>query len=211
MSIFSQPHVWTVNDTVTAALLNGNDQAYVNAGNAINNQNIDSAGIYASQIKPTNAAQATFGSVQPYTFPAALTVTGNIQNTGALNAFSSAGDLQVAPTINALNVLSRVPPMYTATGAQVAATAHMVFGTLTLAASSGATITLTNNAVFTSGATYSVFVTFGTAAYTTIPAIWAVASAQTATSFAITIYALNGSNFIGSGYTGTLTWVAIGT
>lgn len=69
----------------------------------------------------------------------------------------AAGDLQAAPLINAVSVLSRVSPVYTAAGAQVAATQHACQGSVAILAGQAAGITLTNNAVFASATSYAVF------------------------------------------------------
>jgi hypothetical protein len=70
-------HVWQTGDTITAANLNGNNNNLITCGNAIDNTNIGSAGIYASQIKPTSTAQAAFGGAQNYTFPQDLIFTAS--------------------------------------------------------------------------------------------------------------------------------------
>jgi hypothetical protein len=77
MSTFSQFHVWATGETITAALLNGEIASIVTAGNNIDNNNIGTLGIYASQIKPTSGAQATFGGTNTYTFIAGEVVSSN--------------------------------------------------------------------------------------------------------------------------------------
>lgn len=79
---------------MTAALLNGINQAIANSVNSVDNTQIGPAGIYASQIIPVNAAQGTFGGSIGYTFgPYATSVT-------PLNATSSANATAATMKIN---------------------------------------------------------------------------------------------------------------
>lgn len=65
----TQNHVYVNGEILTATILNPNLQTiYSWANGGVDNTNIGSAGIFASQLKPTNTAQATFGGVFGYTF-----------------------------------------------------------------------------------------------------------------------------------------------
>lgn len=59
----------------------------------------------------------------------------------------SASGLQIAPTINALNVLGNVPPVYSAAGAAYGSSIHIVGGQVT-AVGSTTTVTLSGSAGF---------------------------------------------------------------
>lgn len=84
-------------------------------------------------------------------------IQGQVNGTTLLK-MSATGDLQIAPLINSLNVLSRVAPCYSKSGVAVASTFHMVFDSVAFVATNSVTVTLSNNAVFTSGTSY--YVTF---------------------------------------------------
>jgi hypothetical protein len=74
MSTFTQFHNWALGDTLSPAFLNGEIASIVTAGNNIDNNNIGTLGVYASQVKPTSGAQATFGGTQLYTMNNGLSV-----------------------------------------------------------------------------------------------------------------------------------------
>lgn len=61
---------WKTQDVITQNLLNGINNNFSNCFVNIDYQNIDSAGIFASQIIPQSSAQATFGGTQTYSFAA---------------------------------------------------------------------------------------------------------------------------------------------
>jgi hypothetical protein len=69
---------FTTGQTLTAAVLNSNPTTFSGCFNNIDNTNIGAAGLYASQLLPTNASQATFGGGQNYTFTNNLTVSGTL-------------------------------------------------------------------------------------------------------------------------------------
>lgn len=63
------PYTFVNGTPADANQVNANYAAVIACISNIDNTNIGPAGIYASQIIPTNTAQATFGSSQQYTFP----------------------------------------------------------------------------------------------------------------------------------------------
>jgi hypothetical protein len=63
------PNTFTTGTTINAAPFNANFTALATCGNNIDNSNIGSAGIYASQIICSTVATCTFGGSSPYTFP----------------------------------------------------------------------------------------------------------------------------------------------
>lgn len=119
----------------------------------------------------------------------------------------AAGDFQVAPLINAISTLSRVGPVYTVAGAALGATYHEVSGSVTFAANASQTVTLTNNAVFTSGTSYLVLLEWDSTTIIGNGNILAVNS-KTATTFIITSITLSG---IATNVTGTVRFLAKGT
>ena len=54
-------YTWSTGDTITSARLNTINTVVTNCGNNIDNTNIGTAGIFASQIKGTSSANNTFG------------------------------------------------------------------------------------------------------------------------------------------------------
>lgn len=69
---------FTTGQTLTAPVLNSNPTTFSGCFNNIDYTNIGSAGIFASQMMPTNSSQSTFGGGQNYTFPNNLTVGGTL-------------------------------------------------------------------------------------------------------------------------------------
>jgi hypothetical protein len=272
MPFTAQFHVYSVNDTVTAANLNGNISQIITQGNAIDNTFVGAAGFFGSQIIPTTAGQATFGGSGAglnYTFPQNLAITGTTTAaaeidmtgttvtagqvaiggdaggtqgmllnvpTGSTNGlraqvngvtqfqvttgtapttipFVRNGVVAASPTINAVTTAGPLAPGYTVAGATLGGTFHVVTGTAVFTAATSVTVTLTNNAVFTSGTTYVVFTDNGTGTWP----LWVSGNSgvifqvdtKTATSFRI-VAANPGLNTPISG-SGTVPWVAIGT
>jgi hypothetical protein len=90
MSTFTVFHTYSINDSVTAANLNGNISALVTAGNSIDRTNLaGGTGIDASSMNPSTAAAATFGGAQQYSFLNGLAVTGAVTMNGT-NSFVGA-------------------------------------------------------------------------------------------------------------------------
>jgi hypothetical protein len=74
---------------ISSSAMNSNFNAISTWANGnVDNSNIGLAGIYASQIKPTNSSQATFGGTQQYTFPSGLSVNGSLSVSGAFSPAS---------------------------------------------------------------------------------------------------------------------------
>lgn len=63
-----QAHTFVTSETLTAVNLNANPAAFVAAFKNIDNTNIGTAGVFASQIIPLNTAQSTFGGAVGYMF-----------------------------------------------------------------------------------------------------------------------------------------------
>ncbi len=68
MSVLNIPNTFITGTTIQAAPFNANFTAIQTAVNSIDNTNIGAAGIFASQLIPTTAAQATFGGLVGYKF-----------------------------------------------------------------------------------------------------------------------------------------------
>ncbi len=98
----SVPYVFVATSPLSYVTTNANNN-YLNAcATTIDNTQVGSAGFYASQIKPTNPTQATFGGSQPYSFPNNISfggsgtggtlyaTNGNINHTGDLNTGGNA-------------------------------------------------------------------------------------------------------------------------
>ena len=114
---------------------------------------------------------------------------------------SSAGALSVQPTINATNTAGYVPPVYTAAGAELAATTHIATGSVQTSTGSGpftGTVTLSGAAVFTSNTSYVVAIGNTVGAGTGSPTI----SLISGTSFILTDNASSAAIYY---------WIAIGS
>ena len=124
---------------VDAAQLNGNFTSLQSCGNAVDNTNIGGNGIYASQIKPTSAALASFGGTFVYAFPAGLNVNGALLKANAgLTVVGTtnlaATTFSVAPTMSGANITAgTIPTSALASGGflDTSATAQSKTGSLT--------------------------------------------------------------------------------
>jgi hypothetical protein len=82
-------NVFVNGTTADGTQVNANFNSLIAAGNNINSTNIGSLGVYANQIIPTTAAQATFGGSLAYTFPAGVNAGGALTATSATLSASS--------------------------------------------------------------------------------------------------------------------------
>jgi len=78
----SMPYAFTATSYLSYVTTNANNNFLLACVSTVDNTQIGGAGLYASQIIPTTAGQATFGGSQTYTFPAAISV-GNGASFGA--------------------------------------------------------------------------------------------------------------------------------
>lgn len=91
-------HTFVTGETLTATTMNANPANEVNCINNVDFNNIGVAGIYASQIKPGNTTQATFGGSSVYTFPAGVNAGGPLTaTTGAFSGSVSAANIAPSP------------------------------------------------------------------------------------------------------------------
>jgi|GEM_PF-4705416 len=124
---------------VDAAQLNGNFTSLQSCGNAVDNTNIGGNGIYASQIKPTSAALASFGGTFVYAFPAGLNVNGALLKANA--------GLTVVGTTNLAATTFSVAPTMSGAGITAATIPNAALVTTPLTAlTAGTNITLTGAA-----------------------------------------------------------------
>lgn len=75
---------------ILSAQANANNSALtaiINGG--LDNTNVGTAGFFASQIKPTDGTEATFGGGIAYTFPSGLTLGGGLTIAGTLHGVTS--------------------------------------------------------------------------------------------------------------------------
>ncbi len=136
MSQIAVPNTLADGQTIDSARLNANFTAiYAAFNSAIDNTNIGPAGLFASQIVPLTAVNATFGGALPYTFANGVQVTQ-------------------------MGTPSFVPPMVSQSGGVIPVTAHIVIGGASVTVGGGnVTLGLTGAAVFTGANTYHVNVT----------------------------------------------------
>ena len=77
------PNIFSNGQVIDATMMNANFSALANWANGnVDNTNIGSGGIFASQIIPGSTAQATFGGATSYTFPTVLNLLGGAVVTG---------------------------------------------------------------------------------------------------------------------------------
>jgi hypothetical protein len=167
MAVVTQPFIFVTGQIPTAAQWNANPAAWVAGFANIDNTNIGAAGIYASQIKPSGAAAATFGGTQAYTFPA-----------GAQNTI--------------LSTAGFFPAVYTSAGAATANTQRIITGTANIASlPAGLTtlaVTFSGAAVFSGAGTFTVMLSAGTYSGTANGAISLSLSTQSTTGFTLQAY-----------------------
>ena len=70
------PNTFVSGTTLSSSAMNANFSEISSWATQVDHSNIGASGIYASQVIPTTAAQATFGGSQQYTFPNAPAWTG---------------------------------------------------------------------------------------------------------------------------------------
>lgn len=108
MSVLNTPNTFVTGTTINAAPFNTNFSAVATAVNNIDATNIGAVGLYASNLLPTNAAQATFGGTTTYTFPAALNVGSNAIATtagdGGFARSTTTGELIIGGSGSALTL-----------------------------------------------------------------------------------------------------------
>ncbi len=119
-------------EILTPAVMNAFPSAVVTAFTNIDNTNVGTLGFYASQIKPTSVAQATFGGSIAYVFPLWVAVGGPLTtattgsfsgavSTGALTAVGVAvgGALTTATTGVFTGAVTTTANIFTAAAAQL--------------------------------------------------------------------------------------------
>lgn len=125
MAVVNQAHTFVTNEVLTAATMNANPAAFVAGFANIDHFNIGAAGIYASQMIPSNNAQAIFGGAQTYLFGSGVS-TGtvplqiNAPNGTVVNAFdtqiNSVSKFAIDSTGRAVSTVTYLAPGGTAGG-----------------------------------------------------------------------------------------------
>ena len=109
-TICTVPTTLVNGNIVDAAQLNGNFTSLQSCGNAVDNTNIGGNGIFASQIKPTSAAQASFGGTFVYAFPAGLNVNGALLKANAGLTVAGTTTFSAPPTMSGANINANTIP-----------------------------------------------------------------------------------------------------
>ena len=187
--------LFSTGETLTAAVMNANPNFLTAWSTNIDNTNIGSAGLFATQFKPTTGAQATFGGSVSYTFPAGVLATQS-------------------------GTAAYVAPVYTATGAATSSTQKIVAGSITLSLSNGqnfvsSSITLTGAAIFSSNTSYTVQATGTDTTVSTsagfVPYVASVHGYNSGNVFVLAVETANGLVNNSTTASLTVTWLAIGT
>lgn len=178
--------LFTNGEVLTQAAMNANPNALTAWSTNIDNTNIGSAGLFATNLKPTTGAQATFGGSVSYTFPAGVLAT-----TGGTAGY--------------------VSPNYTNTGSVTGSSQKTLSGIVYFASvpagSTSITVTLSGAAQFSSGSSYYVVATIGPYSGTPNGAIVLSCSSQLLGSFILTVQN-SGSITLTTMY---VNWIATGT
>jgi hypothetical protein len=143
------PFTFSTGSTIQAAPFNSNFSALQTCGNNIDNSNIGSAGLYASNLLPTTLGQATFGGSQTYLFPNGVYFGGssygvNSSGNATLNTGSFNGIVQAAPGGGQL------PPVLSTSGGDPSSgsgTIHIIAGQQNTDSSGHVVVTFTGAAV----------------------------------------------------------------
>ena len=85
-SIPTQPYPIVPNTVANGTQVQADFSTLYSTFTNIDYTNIGSAGLLASNLKPTNGSQATFGGSQTYTFPSGITANGNTTINGNVAA-----------------------------------------------------------------------------------------------------------------------------
>jgi hypothetical protein len=141
--------------TANPALVNQNFANLVACAQNIDNSNIGSAGIYASQIIPTSPSQAIFGGTQSYTFPASLTVTSDLDVGG--NVFAYANLIAANATVNGAAAVGGTLTAASLSSGNIAATIGNFSGSL----SGNGLVTTSGEVAFNAGGTQFINLTTG--------------------------------------------------
>jgi hypothetical protein len=142
---------------VSATTTNANNNFLVACAKNVDNTQVGAGGFFASQLLPTNSAQATFGGGQTYSFTNGAAFVGGV-NIDSLVA----GAAQVSGTFAASLLTAKsngatsayAPPAYSASGASLASTTHMVFASCATA-TTNCLVNLSGAAVFTAVGDYA--------------------------------------------------------
>ncbi len=175
------PYVFTnAVSTVSATTTNANNNFLLACAKNVDNSQVGSGGLFASQIIPTNSTQATFSGTQSYIFP--YGVQGNASNTAGY-----------------------FPPVYTFAGAATASTEHAVRQTATVTIANGqvqgsTAVSLVGAAAFSSSSSYQVLLTWnaGGSTLSGITSTNFVPAIQISSGSAFTIYVNSATASVGT-------------
>lgn len=209
MSLVTKPYVFVAGATIASVQVNADfDTLYSVVNGNLDNTNIGSAGLFASQIIPTSGAQAAFGGSAAYQFPAGLGVTGQAVISGELFAGSASVSGPIGAATTSAGVQAYVPPVYNAGGSNLASTTHIVCGSATMTFAGGSNVG-SSSVTFLSTAAFAalpvVLVTISTYSGAITGPVAVIVSSVATNGFVVT--GIQGGTAAG---TATVTWFAIG-
>jgi hypothetical protein len=138
VSQISLPFTFSPDTLIKSGQVNADFAVIVGVVNAgIDNTNIGTAGIYASQIIPITILEATFGGGVPYTFTQALSAAQLNSGTSFLGPSSGGVNGPLQSSVSTGATQGYVPPMYSFSGAALAGTTHIAEGKVAIPVASG--------------------------------------------------------------------------
>jgi hypothetical protein len=214
---------YTTGQTLTASVLNSNPTTFSGCFNNIDYTNIGAAGFFASQMLPSNTAQATFGGSVPYTFANGLNVSGTLTAAVLAGLYPSA----MSPTTTGQGTFGGSVPITFPNGVTSQSAIQQKIGATTYTqmydgnSTSGSLSTHLEHGIVVTG---SVTSGFGCApstnfakAFTSSPTVVGTLSsggynyfvypgAVSASAFTLCVYLASG----GSGGPTSINWIAVG-
>lgn len=125
-------HTFITGETLTASVLNSNPVTFSGCFNNIDNTNIGSAGLYASNLNPTTLSNAQFGGNQTYTFGAPTSASVPLRIGGVSGQTADLLDLEATVGGTILDNVNKNGTITASTGANTAFSSQVSDGVPTL-------------------------------------------------------------------------------
>lgn len=96
------PYSFNATSYLSYVTTNANNNFLLACATTVDNTQVGGAGIYASQVLPTNSSQASFGGSQNYTFPASVLAPSGGYFAGSAGAATTGGALTFGSNVGAV-------------------------------------------------------------------------------------------------------------